>query len=282
MVDQGVYIGTDCEIVAAGNYYITYRRNSKLDFLESRLFRKEGLFFACIGICRTSPTETEQRKQPKVWDSAFRFHGKTVTKRQIMNEDLTGYTNETNDSMSTFIGSTIDIKKKNGRIAIVFEDGMSYSAVQEEAFTDLQPPLPDINDENIGECLRLWNMGINEEFYTIDGISTFIGVTINTHKHMYIFEMTPGSIYCRAARFAATNKGVVFNQNFRQGVEAYMIQNNSDARLPLQFDESNFSGNSCIWNDRSVYWSVVSYTDTEITLNGCQGELYHWKKPKRS
>lgn len=41
---------------------------------------------------------------------------------------------------------------------------------------------------------------------------------------MYIFELTPDSIYCRAARFVATDRGVVFNQNFRQGFEAYMIR----------------------------------------------------------
>lgn len=49
---------------------------------------------------------------------------------------------------------------------------------------------------------------------------------------MYIFELTPDSIYCRAARFVATDRGVVFNQNFRQGFEAYMIKDNREAAMP--------------------------------------------------
>ena len=61
-----------------------------------------------------------------------------------------------------------------------------------------------------------------------------------------------------------------------------MIKNNNDASLPLSIDESLFFSDSCIWNDRSVYWSLASYNDTEIILNGCQGDIYHWKKPENA
>ena len=141
---------------------------------------------------------------------------------------------------------------------------------------------PDIAEGNIGECLKCWNMGLKEEIIDLNGISTFIGIIVNTEKHMYIFEITPGSIYCRAARYKTTDKGVVFNQNFRQGVEAYMIEDNNAARQPLSINESYFSTDSCIWNDRSVYWSVKSYNDNCITLNGCQGDTYQWYKPFRT
>jgi hypothetical protein len=282
MLNKGVYIGTDCEIAIAGNYLFTFRRNSQLNFLESRLFRREGQSFFCIGICQTSPVETEPRKPPQLWRSAFVFHGKTISMRQAFEGGIGGEI-EADCEMESKIGSAVDLKSEQGNLIAAFEDGASYLTVLDEPLTDegLTPLLPDIHSENIGECLRLWNKGMNEEYYPIDGISTFIGVTLNTSKHMYIFEMTPGSIYCRAARFVSTNQGVVFNQNFRQGVEAYMIADNRDAHLPLSYDKSNFSSGSCVWNERSVYWSLVSYTHTEITLHGCQGELYHWKKPKR-
>ncbi|WP_321017582.1 hypothetical protein, partial [Eisenbergiella porci] len=171
----------------------------------------------------------------------------------------------------------------SGQIEIRFEDGTVYPAVLEEKFTDesLRPALPELCDGNIGECLRLWNMGIREEFFDYRGIPTFMGVTINTEKHMYIFELTPDSIYCRAARFVATDRGVVFNQNFRQGFEAYMIKDNREAAMPLPVDESLFSAEACVWNSRSVYWSVFDYKEEEIVLHGCQGDVYHWKKPER-
>jgi RNA polymerase sigma factor (sigma-70 family) len=33
--------------------------------------------------------------------------------------------------------------------------------------------------------------------------------------------------------------------------------------------------------DNSIYWSVSSYTDNQILLNGCQGDTYQWNKPDR-
>jgi hypothetical protein len=185
--------------------------------------------------------------------------------------------------MKCLIGSSFPVCVGYGDVTAKFEDGSEYFAKLVEAFDEntLNPALPSVCDENVGECLRLWNMGIKEEFIDIDGQSAFIGITVNTNKHMYIFEMTPDSIYCRAARFVATNKGVVFNQNFRQGFEAYMIKDNTEASMPLSFDESLFSSDSCAWNNRSVYWSLASYNHTEITLRGCQGDTYHWMKPKR-
>lgn len=82
---------------------------------------------------------------------------------------------------------------------------------------------------NVGAFDRLWNAGVREEVCTVDGSPTLIGVTVNTNRHMYIFELTRGSTYCRAARFVATNKGVVFDQNFRKGLEAYRIEDNREA-----------------------------------------------------
>jgi hypothetical protein len=33
--------------------------------------------------------------------------------------------------------------------------------------------------------------------------------------------------------------------------------------------------------DNNIYWTVSSYTDTQIILNGCQGDVYKWNKPTR-
>lgn len=290
MIDNGVYIGSDFEMIVTDTYIITFRRNTSSGILESRLLKSIGQKFSCIGICQSSPIETEQNKPPLCWRTAFIFDGEIVAacemiqgKPVIENDYLPVYKKEVDEQMKSYIGSSLVMIEDNEKILVQFEDGVEYSAIMDEVLNtnSLQPMLPDITNENIGECLRLWNMGIQEEFFDIGGKSAFIGVAINTNKHMYIFEKTPDSIYCRAARFTTTNKGVVFNQNFRQGVEAYMIRDNTEARLPLVIDEAYFSNDSCIWNNRSVYWSLVSYTDSEIRLHGCQGDIYHWKKPKR-
>jgi hypothetical protein len=33
--------------------------------------------------------------------------------------------------------------------------------------------------------------------------------------------------------------------------------------------------------DNNIYWTVSSYTDNQIILNGCQGDEYKWDKPSR-
>lgn len=274
-------------MVVTEEYIITFRRDIENDILESRLYKKRDANYHCIGICQSGPAETERHKPPKFWKTAFIYNGYPAADCMILNQDAKNsdetheYTTVKDKDIGQQIGSIFVTTVKGGQVIVKFQDGMDYPADLDESFTDesLCPEPPEIREENIGECLKLWNMGIREEIIDINNIPTFIGITINTSRHMYIFEMTPDSIYCRAARFAATNKGVVFNQNFRQGGEAYMIEDNTEARLPLPFDESLFSNASCVWNERSVYWSVASYSDNEIMLHGCQGDIYRWKKP---
>ena len=99
---------------------------------------------------------------------------------------------------------------------------------------------------------------------------------------MNIFEMTESSIYSRAARYKTCNKGVVFNQNFRQGLNAYMLPDNRMASEDLLVNENLFNTDACEWIERSVYWSVSSIEEDEINLHGCQGDMYKWKRPVSS
>lgn len=265
---NGVYIGKDIELVTTDKYMIIFHRKNE-DFLESRLYQYGAHTMHCIGICRTSPPCSKMQEPPKVWQSAFIYNDPVVTIDAIIRR--------------VFSIEAPVIQYDEHGLKVSFGDGQEYTASCDETFSmqDLSPEVPSISDSNIGECLQLWNMGLVEESIEHDGIKIFIGVTINTKKHMYIFEMTPNSVYCRAARYVAINKGVVFNQNFRQGFEAYMIEDNGDARRPLEFNETFFNQDACNWKDRSVYWSVKDYNNACITLNGCQGEAYYWKKPIR-
>lgn len=264
----GVYIGRDAEIVVTAHYAITYRRSQLGNFLESRLYRAESGRMICIGICRTTPVQTEQRVPPERWQWAHAFQKK---------EEATDAT------VQACIGDLLTIAYNGDSAIFTFGDGVSYQTQVDESFAmaDLSPLLPAIDDQNIAECLRLWNMGVKEEYMDVDDERVFIGLTINTRKHMYIFELMSESIYCRAARYVTTNCGVVFCQNFRQGFEAYMIIDNREASEPLEVVQDLFSPDKCIWQGRSVYWSVDSYNENEIRLHGCQGETYRWRKPVR-
>lgn len=60
-----------------------------------------------------------------------------------------------------------------------------------------------------------------------------------------------------------------------------MIANNNGSIEPLPVDKSLFNSIACSWDNRSVYWSVSSFTENQIVLNGCQGDTYKWDKPER-
>lgn len=290
IVHPGVYIGTDIELVIFDKYMISYRRNRQKGFLESRLFRWDEDKHVCIGICISSPTETEKHKIPMLWRTASIFHDEVVGTRKVYRKehkvDLSKapiYDDYEDPDIKKFIGTQISLSQEGDFVTIDFGDGIKYVAALDESLIQglASYPLPTANENNIGTCLQMWQLGIHEEYFKLDGVSVFGGIRINTLRHMYIFELLPNSIYCRAARFIATNKGVVFNQNFRQGFEAYMIEDNNDARLPLEYDETIFSSDACVWNSRSVYWSLAAFTDNEIALHGCQGDTYYWRRTNK-
>ena len=97
----------------------------------------------------------------------------------------------------------------SGQIEIRFEDGTVYPAALEEKFTEeaCGRLCRSFVDGNIGECLRAVEYGDPRGIFDYRGIPTFMGVDNQYGKtYMYIFELTPDSIYCRAARFVATDR----------------------------------------------------------------------------
>ena len=185
-------------------------------------------------------------------------------------DEMKGLLNQQHCNITAVNGDELQIK---------FTDGTIYSAKAHELFTmeDLSPHCPTPKEASVGACLQIWNVGCTETVFE----NRFSGVTVNTWKHMFIFEITQHSVYCRAARYIACDKGVVFDQNFRQGYEAYMIEDNRVAMNELSYDESLFNPEICVWDSKSVYWSTAKVTHTEIELHGCQGDIYHWTKPER-
>jgi hypothetical protein len=339
MPKNGTFIGKDVEVVVTNKYIIIFRRNNDKDFLESCLLRKNDISgdYHCFGVCRSKPAMTEINSRPRSWEYAFIGQQKVYSNNKLI---------------SSCIGkSIVDITDCEKGIQLRFWDYDVYSAELDEAFEmkDIHPRPLDISSVNIGECLKNWTMGFVDNVVEING-DKFASITINTEKHMYFFEMIPTSFYCRAARYGTCNKGVAFNQNFRQRKsntsETYMIEDNGIAGNALPINTGMFSLNACTvvnpydliekhlskrekdvmlnryapngekkltqreigrilgmspsyvsriekkamstlysllpkTDDRSIYWSVFSYTENQIVLNGCQGDIYEWNKPDR-
>lgn len=238
MIPFGVYIGQDAELVAVVDRLIAYRRIREQDCLESCLLRRDARSgeYLCAGICRSYPAHTAVNSRPRRWRYAYSGRART-------------YANDS--ALSGCLGTPIlSVGATGSGAQMRYWDGWAHAVVADETFSmaDLHPHAPRATDDNIGECLRCWNMGCLEETVE-EGEDAFTGLTVNTPRHMYIFQMTPSSFYCRAARYATCSKGVLFSQNFRQRrgpvPETYMAQDNRVALEPLAANEADFEALAC-------------------------------------
>jgi hypothetical protein len=338
MLAYGVYISNDIEIVITEKYIMTFRRVKSQNALESCLLEKEEntSCYSCVGICRSLPATMIGYPRPQKWEYAF----EGVKKK---------YSN--NKSLAEWIGNASPTILQHGdRIDLIFPDGDTYIATKTETISldDLHPLPLSISENTIGACLQSWQMGCQEEIIDIGGSDSFIRVSINTKRHMYIIQMLPNDFYCRAARYSSCNSGVIFNQNFRQRSgdlsETYMVDDNTISGNPLPVDHHGFGvcqiidydglmkeyltdrersalcyryglngferrtqaeiagllgiSRSSVSRmqrkslktidrvipkpaDNNIFWTVASYSDNQIILNGCQGDVYEWNKPSR-
>jgi hypothetical protein len=91
--------------------------------------------------------------------------------------------------------------------------------------------------------------------------------------------MNTDFLYCRAARIRSNNQGTVFAQNIRLTVwgekreeryVGYMAEDNLKASgSELEIDNSKFNSLCGIAYDVDIYWSLNSFKDGEIKVNGC-------------
>ena len=102
---------------------------------------------------------------------------------------------------------------------------------------------------------------------------------------MFLFKVGYHDIYVRAARYAVCNKGMVFQQNFRQFFNWKYCQHSTvnsfiAVSTPLpEPDLSLFCNNCCTVQELNSYWSVKYFDESHIFLNGCDGDIYSFINP---
>jgi|GEM_PF-2172540 hypothetical protein len=275
----GNYINSEIEIVITKKYSLVYRHNIKNNSIDSYLLHTDG--FKCIGICRT-----EQIPTMDCGFKEFKYLGEQPEFIRYALGIDENYTFATDDEMTAYMGTELfTVKCVGEEYTFTFNDGEKYILNQHECFEDGEIKSLDItaNADNLSLCLQQWHLGVWELKANINGNDCTVGITINTLKHMYIFQVTDDFIYCRAARYATCNKGVVFDQNFRQNFyklqgQTGIYSDNSIAASELTYDENLFNPDTCVFGKVSIYWSVKGFEENRIFLNGCDS-TYSWGKP---
>ncbi len=268
----GVYIGEDCEAVITQHVTLAFLKDTATDTLTAYLLRTDSL--SCLGVCRIRPIPAQ--------DCGFQdFRYYCAPPQSVCYAMQQGKDILSNDPALREMVSKQILTADFSRAAPIFY--FAGSNVREEIPQEIFPtgaPVPDLADAsagNLARCLQGWHLGVHAED---------CGVTINTPGHMYIFHVEPTFVYCRAARYAVCEKGVVFNQNFRinlhgdplQG-EASLYGDNRIAAQELSYHADFLSPDRCVFNDVNIYWSVASFSPNRIVLHGCGGDTYYWDKP---
>jgi hypothetical protein len=230
----GNYIGKDIEVVILKKYTLVYIFDKAKNTIESYLLHTDG--FICKAACISDAnTSIDEKGSGRV--EFFR--------------DIKGNSFFSSDDIKKLNGIPfMSTHKENGLFAFALFDGREFSGTMQERYEngELIPSGMEATSENVGDCLREWHLGLTEDSLQ----DTVTGVVFNSPKHMYIFRIYDNEIYCRAARYAVCNKGVVFNQNFRQRFwdyvgHSYACQDNMVSLNDLDISEDNFNPKCMAW-----------------------------------
>lgn len=222
-----------------------------------------------------------------VTDSVCIFFEKTTTGlRAFLNVPTQGIYSRTTYKDSAFVVETAtplilidEVKTVNGVAVKTLRIGDKVMSKVED-ITTCKPYEKSCakSKSDIGKCLQEWRLGAK---FGKDG-DVFM-CEVNTNRHMFVYLINPRMTYIRAAATANNNNGTLFFQNIR------MMRNNNTGEMTsyidpdnynvaannLKIDDSKFNPNACVFNpDGGIYWSLISFTQDQIQINGC-GETYY-------
>jgi hypothetical protein len=263
MTNLGVFIGTDAEMVRTERHEIIFRRLKGCDDLEALWCVKTPAGKTVAGMCRTQGYEKNIR---------FAMRGGEHNDAELLAKI---------GSLPEYCETSAD-----GELELIIGSEVYQLLLVEEIAIDRAHQFCSLKNSSIAACLCDWKKGTR----WVREHSVDFGIEINTNKHMYIFLAWEGQFYVRAARYACTDKGVVFVQNTR--IREYgdhrdigMLPDNRQAAQEVEIDETMFLPDRCYIpnstdGNEGIYWSLKS-CDTEreeIVLHGCAGEEYPYNR----
>lgn len=269
----GVWIGSNIEFVRTSKFELFFRKIDDENIIETiftRVINDDGGIKECIGICKAKIIEGSDDENGLKYKFAVRNIEDLDSGEIKYNDD--NLKDLLKNSMYTFESMT------NEGLKVKFYDGLDFELeLDEEVNVCEEYVAQSLDNSTISKCLVEWILGTFEN--KDNGKS--MGFSINTKKHMYIFAVTEEFAYCRAARYATCDLGVVFAQNIRVSSitnECHMLSDNKKAMNKVEICENAFNINACAFNVDGIYWSVKKADNSVINLGGCGGDDYYWKQ----
>lgn len=270
----GVWIGRNGEFIRTSKFELAFRKIDNENVIETIFTRviteQDRVIKECIGICKAEIIEGSDDENGLKYKYAVRD----------MYDIDNGEIKSNDDNLKALLkGNAYTYETMyDERVMVKFYDGLDLELELDEEINVCEEYVAEsLGNSTISKCLVEWILGTFEN--KENGKS--MGFSINTKKHMYIFAVTEEFAYCRAARYATCDLGVVFSQNIRVSSitnESHILSDNKKAMNEVEIHESAFNIHACAFNVDGIYWSVKKAENSVINLGGCGGDDYYWKQ----
>jgi len=279
---QGVWASKDCELVRTAHYSLLFQRNGNILSSTLKKIKVEKNRIQVNTLAKAVFNNADQTAALKAKDL---FEGNNIIIQHPPSNNLELQSHfysikEESAKISLFKEgqSMEELDTENNQLKIRQPDGKweTLTLIEKIEMTEPYDMSRDVTQENVGRRLQEWRLGTS---CWKDPESPFWKIDIGTNQHLYTFTMNTDFLYCRAARIRSNNQGTVFSQNIRlvvrgenrdQGYIGYMPENNLEkAGSELVIDNSKFNAACGIAYDVDIYWSLNSFKDGEIKVNGC-------------
>ena len=278
---HGVWANKNCELVRTANYSLLFERDGSIISSNLQRVSVKGSMINLNTRVKAMFNNSDSTVTLKAKDL---FENNEVVIQHPMPNNL--ILTDKNCSIKKISGKILlledgntveELDFKNNELRMKLADNRWETLFLIEKIEMSEPyDMPrNVTEDNIGQRVQEWQLGTS--YWYPD--SVYWKVDIGTNKHLYTFTMNNDFLYCRAARIRSNNQGSVFSQNIRlvvrgenrdHGYIGYMAENNyKKASSDIEIDNSKFNPACGIAYDIDIYWSLNSFKDGEIKVNGC-------------
>ena len=278
---HGVWANENCELIRTANYSLLFERDGTIISSNLQRVTVEGTRINFDTRAKAVYNNSDSTVTLKAKDLFEK--DEVIIQHPISNELLL-----TNKSYSIkkesgkllllendHLVEELDFKSKKLRMKLADNRWETLFLIEKIEMSEPYDMPKNVTKDNIGQQVQEWQLGTS--YWYPD--SVYWKVDICTNKHLYTFTMNNDFLYFRAARIRSNNQGSVFSQNIRLVVRGekrneryvgYMAEDNLKASgTELEIDNSKFNSQCGIAYDVDIYWSLNSFKDGEILLNGC-------------
>lgn len=253
---NGIYIGKDSALAVIDDFYIAFLRLRE-DLIVSVFRHSSGFLAVVYGHGKNFDAYSQFGFYESVSDDCIAVEGF---------EDLVRV--HTGDTVRNTAGCKAVYTTYNGKD---FENVLAEKIDMSDFKSEFQ------KEDTVAACMASW---VREFFYGRNDSSMWAGIDTTRYSATFNIRFSDGRVYCRLGQNGFCERGrAMLSTICIRSNECRMVPNNLVALRDYRPDGECFVEGTCAFPyDSGWYWSVSSVTEDEITLNGCDGDVYRIRR----